>query len=202
MFKLPEIDFSNAKVLSAETVQYHYGKHHQAYIDKLNKLTEGLPAKDLLEIIATAKGDLFNNAAQAWNHTFYWLGLTPKPSELSSDSKLLKAINTQYGSITEMKEKFIASATSVFGSGWTWLTLDKASGKFEILNTSNAGMPDLSKYTPLLVVDVWEHAYYIQYRNSRANYLGEIWSGVNWSFAEDNFSKDNLSAVTNRMIKN
>jgi Fe-Mn family superoxide dismutase len=202
MLKLPEIDFSNAKFLSAETVAYHYGKHHQAYIDKVNKLTEALPAKDLLEIVSTSKGELFNNAAQAWNHTFYWLGMTPKPSELNSDSKLLKAFNAQYGSIADLKEKFIASAASLFGSGWTWLALEKAGHKFEILNTSNTGMPELSKYTPLLVVDVWEHAYYIQYRNSRANYLNEFWSAVNWTFAEDNFGKDNLSVVNELMAKN
>lgn len=198
MLKMPQFDFSNAKFLSAETIEYHYGKHHKAYVDNYNKLTEGQKV-DLVEVIKTSKGPLFNNAAQAWNHTFYWQCLVPGPAALPESSPLMAAINKQFGSFATFSEKFIASATGVFGSGWTWLGMDKTTGALEIINTGNAEVISFDKYMPLMICDVWEHAYYIQYRNARANYLKEFWAAVNWSFVEKNFTAKDLSVVAKAM---
>jgi superoxide dismutase, Fe-Mn family len=195
MFKLPEIDFSKAPFLSAETLEYHYGKHHKAYVDNLNKLTKDLPKKGVLEIVGSSDGALFNNAAQTWNHTFYWLGLTPSASEIRPDSPLAKSISTQFGSMDGLKEKFLDSATKVFGSGWTWLALNRQTSSLEILNTSNADTVDFKKYAPVMICDVWEHAYYIEYRNSRANYLAGFWKAINWQFVESNFDKKSYEKI-------
>ena len=199
MYKLPEIDFSKATFLATETVQYHYGKHHKTYIDNLNKLTKDLPAKDLMGIIRTSDGGLYNNAAQSWNHTFYWLGLTPKATALEAGSKLAGAIQAQFQSEENLKTKFIESATAVFGSGWTWLAMNKATQKFEILNTGNAQVINTEKLTPIFVCDVWEHAYYIQFRNARAEYLNQFWAAINWKFAQTNFETNNLKVVSDLM---
>ncbi|MBK7963846.1 MAG: superoxide dismutase [Bdellovibrionales bacterium] len=195
MFKLPEFNFTKASFLSEETIQYHYGKHHNAYIEKLNNLMEGLPPKDILEIIRDSDGALYNNAAQSWNHTFYWMGLTPSPSSLNLNSLLEKSIKEQFGSESGLKEKFVESALKVFGSGWTWLALDMQGKKIEIINTSNADVIDFKKYMPLLICDIWEHAYYIDYRNSRSNYLAEFWTAINWKFVEDNFENKDQAKV-------
>lgn len=195
MFKLPEFNFTKTSFLSEETIQYHYGKHHRAYIEKLNMLTESLPSKDILEIIRDSDGALYNNAAQSWNHTFYWMGLTPGPSVLNLNSLLAKSLKEQIGSDSDLKEKFVESALKVFGSGWTWLALNLQSKKIEIINTSNADVIDFKKYAPLLICDIWEHAYYIEYRNSRSNYLTEFWSAINWKFVEDNFENKDLTKV-------
>lgn len=200
MFKLPDFSFSNVKLLSAETIEYHHGKHHRAYIENLNRLIENMPQKNILEIISNSEGAIYNNAAQSWNHTFYWMGLTPSPSVLNFDSQLGRAINEQLGSHSVLKEKFIDSGTKVFGSGWTWLALNNQTGKIEILNTSNAEVVDLKKYIPLLVCDIWEHAYYIEYRNARSNYLAEFWDAINWKFVEENFETKDLSKVGKRML--
>jgi len=196
MFKLPEINFNKAPFLSEETIQHHYGKHHLVYVDNLNKLTAGLPPKDILEIIQTSDGAMFNNAAQSWNHTFYWLVLTPGPAALTQNSALSKGLKEQFESITVLKDKFTDSALKLFGSGWTWLAVNLKSRKVEILNTSNAAIIDLKKYMPLMNCDVWEHAYYIDYRNSRANYLKEFWSAINWKFVEENYENKDISRVS------
>lgn len=199
MFKLPEINFSKAPFLSEETIQYHYGKHHRSYVDKLNQLVGDLPQKELTEIILDSSGGLFDNAAQAWNHTFYWLGLTPGPSTLDKTSNLAKSIEDQYGGNSDLKKKFIDSGLSLFGSGWTWLALNTQTNKIEVFNTSNANTINFKKYMPLLICDIWEHAYYIEYRNSRPNYLSEFWSAINWTFVAENFKNRDLQKVSKLM---
>ncbi|MBK9041565.1 MAG: superoxide dismutase [Fe] [Bdellovibrionales bacterium] len=145
MFKLPEFNFTKASFLPEETIQYHYGKHHSAYIGKLNKLMEGLPPNAILENIRDSDGALYNNAVQSWNHTFYWMGLTPSPSILNSNSLLAKSIKVQFGSESGLKENFVESALKVFRSGWTWLALNMQSKKIEIINTSNARRSNAGK---------------------------------------------------------
>jgi Fe-Mn family superoxide dismutase len=188
---LPELPFEQNALepdISSETIEYHYGKHHAAYVKKLNDLipTTRFENMSLEEIIKTATGSIFNNAAQIWNHTFYWQCLTPGDKSEPTGS-LLKAIKSSFGSYEEFKTKFSEQAVSNFGSGWTWLTKDK-DGKLEIINTSNAGTPLTEDKTPLLTCDVWEHAYYIDYRNARAKYVDSFWNLVNWDFVEQNFS--------------
>ncbi|KPJ67774.1 MAG: superoxide dismutase [Coxiella sp. DG_40] len=186
-FKLPDLPFpkdSLAPYLSQETIEYHYGKHHRGYIEKLNKIIEGKAEenKSLEEIIKTASGGLFNNAAQAWNHNFYWNCLSAKAKKRPG-GKLSKMIDKAFGSFEEFKSKFKESALSNFGSGWTWL-VKKSNGNLEIINTSNAGNPITNGDKPLLTCDVWEHAYYIDYRNERGKYLDNFWNIVNWDFVE------------------
>jgi Fe-Mn family superoxide dismutase len=188
--KLPELPFAKdalAPNISAETLEYHYGKHHKAYVDNLNKLIPGTEFENLAleQIIKKAPaGGIFNNAAQIWNHTFYWNSIDPKGGgEPTGD--LAAAINKGFGSFAQFKEKFTASATSQFGSGWAWL-VKNADGTLAIENTSNAGNPLTSGKKPLLTCDVWEHAYYIDYRNARAKYVEAYWKIVNWKFAGQN----------------
>jgi Fe-Mn family superoxide dismutase len=174
--------------LSKETLEYHYGKHHQAYVNNLNNLIKEteFASLSLEEIIMKATGGIFNNAAQIWNHTFYWNCLSPNaPHEPTS--QLADAIKRQFGSFDEFKQLFTKSAASLFGSGWTWL-VKNAQGELEILNTSNASLPMKDNKTALLTCDVWEHAYYIDYRNARPTYLENYWQIVNWSFVTENFS--------------
>jgi superoxide dismutase, Fe-Mn family len=188
-FTLPNLPYALdalSPFISAETLQYHYGKHHQAYINNLNKLiidTE-FAHKNLEEIIKTATGPIFNNAAQTWNHTFYWLGLKPMATTEPTGA-LAAAINNNFGSFAKFKELFTTSATTLFGSGWAWL-IQNAAGKLEIVNTSNAANPLISSQKPLLTCDVWEHAYYIDYRNARNKYLESFWQIVNWDFVAEN----------------
>jgi Fe-Mn family superoxide dismutase len=191
-FELPALPYSRdalAPRISAETIDYHYGKHHQAYVNNLNGLIEGTDhaGKSLEEIIRSSEGGLFNNAAQVWNHTFYWHSLSPNGGgEPSGD--LAEAINAAFGSFADFKDKFTASAGGNFGSGWTWL-VKNADGSLEIVNTSNADTPITDPtVTPLLTVDVWEHAYYVDYRNARPEYLKNFWELVNWEFAASNFA--------------
>lgn len=173
--------------ISQETLEFHYGKHHQTYVTNLNKLLEGsAQAGDSLEdVIKNSSGGLFNNAAQVYNHTFYWNCLSPngggEPSGAVAD-----AINAAFGSFAEFKEKFSTSAATNFGSGWTWLV--KSGNGVEIVNTSNAGCPLTADQTPLLTCDVWEHAYYIDYRNARPKYLEAFWNLVNWDFVNANLA--------------
>ncbi len=174
--------------ISAETLEYHYGKHHAAYVSNLNKLisrTE-FESASLEDIIMKAKGGIFNNAAQVWNHTFYWNSLSPDGGG-EPKGALANAITKAFGSFGDFKEKFSASAASNFGSGWTWL-VKNANGEVEIANTSNAANPMTNRLTPLLTCDVWEHAYYIDYRNARPKYVEAFWNLVNWDFAEKNFA--------------
>ncbi len=175
--------------ISKETIDFHYGKHHQAYVTNLNNLVTGTDYENLSleEIIKKAPaGGLFNNAAQVWNHTFYWNSLSPKGGGEPTGA-LAAAINDSFGSFAEFKEKFTTSAATNFGSGWTWLVQTKA-GKLEIVNTSNAGcvLTDGFRNTPLFNCDVWEHAYYVDYRNARPEYLKNFWNLVNWEFANTN----------------
>ncbi|TQV76901.1 superoxide dismutase [Fe] [Aliikangiella marina] len=189
-FELPPLPYAKdalAPTISEETIDFHYGKHHNTYVVNLNKLVEGtdFAGLSLEEIIKKSDGGIFNNAAQVWNHTFYWNCLSPQATTASDD--LVGAINAAFGSMDEFKAKFINSATTNFGSGWTWLVKNSA-GELEIVNTSNAGCPLTEDYTPLLTIDVWEHAYYVDYRNARPSYLDAIWNIINWDFVSNNFA--------------
>lgn len=187
-FALPKLPFAMdalAPVMSEETLQYHYGKHHQSYITNLNKLIQGTyyEAQSLREIVKTGQGAIFNNASQAYNHAFFWRCVSPNGGGEPTGA-LLEAIVRKWGSFDGFKEQFISMAASNFGSGWTWL-VRRLDGDLEILNTSNAGSPLTKHLKPLLVVDVWEHAYYIDYRNDRGAYLKAFFDKIiNWKFVE------------------
>jgi Fe-Mn family superoxide dismutase len=183
--KLPELPFAKSALapsISEETIEYHYGKHHNAYVTNLNKLIAGTEFADmpLEQICAKAIGPIFNNAAQHWNHSFYWQCLASTSSEPSGPLALM--IARDFGSLSQFKEKFVASAVGNFGSGWTWLV--KKNDQLSIENTSNAAMPFQEGKRPILTCDVWEHAYYIDYRNNRAAYLDAFWKIINWRFVE------------------
>ncbi len=172
--------------ISRETLEYHYGKHHQTYVNNLNKLIANseFEEKSLAEIIETSRGNnpaVFNNAAQVWNHSFYWNCLAPEAGGLPP-SELLVAIDKDFGSFDKFKEEFTNKALSNFGSGWTWLVKDN-NGNLKIINTSNAETVVGTDNYAILTCDVWEHAYYIDYRNSRPDYLEAFWSLVNWEAA-------------------
>jgi len=188
-FKLPELPYAMdalAPHLSKETLEFHYGKHHQAYVTNLNNLTEGKPeaGKSLDELITTAEGGVFNNAAQIWNHTFYWNSMQPHGGGLPS-GKLADALIAEFGALDKFKELFGKAAIGQFGSGWAWLVKGK-DGKLAIETTGNAGTPVRDGKSPLLTCDVWEHAYYIDYRNARPKYVESWWNLVNWDFAAKN----------------
>ncbi|CAN5393372.1 Fe-Mn family superoxide dismutase [soil metagenome] len=172
--------------ISKETLEYHYGKHHQAYVDNLNKLIVDTEYADmsLEDIIKKAPaGKIFNNAAQVWNHTFYWNCLTPKTAVPSAN--LAAAIDKSFGSLEQFKEAFTKTSIETFGSGWAWLIKNKQ-GDLEIISTSNAGCPLKDNSQALLTCDVWEHAYYIDYRNARPKYVEHFWNLVNWEFVAKN----------------
>lgn len=174
--------------ISKETLEFHYGKHHQTYVTNLNNLIQGteLEGKDLVDIVTNSSGGIFNNAAQIWNHTFYWNSISPQGGGQPSGA-LADAINESFGSFEQFQEQFTQTAVTTFGAGWAWL-VQNAQGKLELMSTSNAGTPLTEGRTPLLTCDVWEHAYYIDYRNARPQYLKSWWNIVNWKFASDNFS--------------
>lgn len=183
-FTLPAFPFAQDALephISKTTIEFHYGKHHQTYVDNLNKLIIGTEFENstLEEIVLKSSGGIFNNAAQVWNHTFYWNCLTPK-SNLKPEGKLLDAIEKEFGSYEEFKEKFTNAAVTLFGSGWAWLVKD-ADGKLSITKESNAGNPMTHGLIPLLTFDVWEHAYYIDYQNRRADYVAALWDLVDWN---------------------
>lgn len=182
--KLPALPFAPAALaphISEETLSFHYGKHHQAYVTNLNKLIAGteFEAMSLEDIVRISSGGIFNNAAQAFNHTFYWNCLSPKGGKPTRS--LLAAIEKEFGSFDAFKEQFTAAAATTFGSGWAWL-VKSGKGSLKIVSTSNAGCPLTSGDTPLLTCDVWEHAYYIDYRNARPKYIEAFWTIVNWEF--------------------
>lgn len=190
-FELPALPYANdalAPTISAETIEFHYGKHHQTYVNNLNNLVPGteFEGMSLEEIICKSSGGIFNNAAQIWNHTFYWNGLTPDGKDAVSGD-LAAAIDAAFGSFDKFKADFATSAATNFGSGWTWL-VKNADGNLEIVNTSNAGCPLTEGQTPLLTCDVWEHAYYIDFRNARPKYVESFWTLVNWDFVAANFA--------------
>jgi Fe-Mn family superoxide dismutase len=188
--KLPELPYAKdalAPGISAETIEYHYGKHHKAYVDNLNKLIPGTEFEkmSLEEIVKKASGAIFNNAAQDWNHTFYWNCLSPKAGG-EPTTLLAYAINKSFGSVSQFKEKFTNTAVTTFGSGWAWL-VKNSDGTLSIESSSNAGNPLKDGKKALLTCDVWEHAYYIDYRNARAKYVEAFWNLVNWKFVEQHF---------------
>ncbi len=191
--ELPQLPYAMDALephISKETLEFHYGKHHNAYVVNLNNFIaadDSLAGKSLEEIVKSSDGGVFNNAAQVWNHTFYWNSLAPNAGgEPTGD--LAAAISSTFGSFAEFKEKFTASAVGNFGSGWTWL-VKNSSGALEIVNTSNAGTVITDEgVTPLFTCDVWEHAYYVDYRNARPEYLKNFWELVNWEFAAANFA--------------
>jgi Fe-Mn family superoxide dismutase len=191
-FTLPPLPYAKdalAPHISAETLDFHYGKHHQAYVTNLNKLVEGKPEekKSLEEIILSSEGGTFNNAAQVWNHTFYWSSMKPHGGGQPSGD-LLAAITRDFGSFDKFKEDFTTAATTQFGSGWAWLVLK--SGKLSVTKTGNADLPLKHGQKALLTIDVWEHAYYIDYRNARPKYIETFLTSLaNWDFALANFSK-------------
>jgi len=174
--------------ISKETLEYHYGKHHKAYVTNLNTLIKGTEFESvpLEKIIKESSGGIFNNASQVWNHTFYWNSMRPQGEETPGGA-LSKAIDDKWGSFDEFKQQFTKSCISNFGSGWTWL-VKRPDGSLHIINTSNADSPLTSSTTPLLTCDVWEHAYYIDHRNLRPKYVEAFWKLANWEFAAKNFA--------------
>jgi superoxide dismutase, Fe-Mn family len=189
-FTLPSLPYNKSALsphISEETLDYHHGKHHQAYVNNLNTLIEGSPLaqQNLDEIVKTQSGAIFNNAAQIWNHTFYWHSLAPKAGG-NPHGKVAELIHQHFGSFDAFKEQFSKAAAGQFGSGWAWLVSDPKNGHIFIETTANAGCPLVEGYKPILTCDVWEHAYYIDYRNARPKYIEAWWSLVNWEFANQN----------------
>ena len=190
-FQLPELPYALDALephISKETLEFHYGKHHNTYVVKLNGLVEGteLENKSLEEIVKTSEGGIFNNAAQIWNHTFYWHCLSPNGGGKPS-GELAAAIDKAFGSFDEFVAQFSDKAVNNFGSSWTWL-VKNTDGSLEIVNTSNAATPLTGDQKPLLTCDLWEHAYYIDYRNVRPDYLKAFWALANWEFVAENFA--------------
>lgn len=188
-FTLPPLPYALdalAPTISQETLEFHYGKHHQTYVTNLNNLVAGteFESASLEDVVKKSSGGVFNNAAQIWNHTFYWNSLSPNGGG-EPTGKLLEGIKAKWGSVDAFKEAFNKSAAGNFGSGWTWL-VKKPDGSLDIVNTSNAATPLTTDDVPLLTCDVWEHAYYIDYRNARPKYLESFWGIVNWDFAAKN----------------
>ena len=189
--KLPPLPYAMDALqphISKETLEFHYGKHHQAYVTNLNKLIKGTEFEnaDLEDIAREAAGGIFNNAAQVWNHTFYWNCLSPKGG-VAPTGALGSAIEKKWGSFAAFKEAFAKLAVSNFGSGWTWL-VKKSDASLDITNTSNAATPLTGADKPLMTCDVWEHAYYIDYRNARAKYVESYWNLVDWGFVSKNYA--------------
>ncbi|ASK77709.1 superoxide dismutase [Fe] [Paraphotobacterium marinum] len=190
-FSLPDLPYQKnalAPHISEETINYHYGKHHKTYVDKLNAALEQnaeFSGKSLEEIVKNSSGPIFNNAAQVWNHTFYWHCLSPNGGGKPT-GKIQELIEKNFGSFEAFSEKFTNNAINNFGSGWTWL-VQKGEDELEIINTSNAETPLTNEdVNVLLTVDVWEHAYYVDYRNARPNYLSAFWNLINWDFVNQN----------------
>lgn len=185
---LPQLPYEpNAlePVISAKTIEFHYGKHHQAYVNNLNKLLPGSPFEgaSLEEIVKKAEGAIFNNAAQVWNHTFYWESFSPKGGG-EPKGKLMEAIEDSFGNFAKFREEFSQAAATLFGSGWAWLVENQA-GMLEIVKESNAGNPMRAGKKPLLTCDVWEHAYYLDYQNRRPDYIESFWKLIDWKKVEN-----------------
>ncbi|AMR77009.1 MULTISPECIES: superoxide dismutase [Fe] [Cupriavidus] len=189
--KLPPLPYAHdalAPHISKETLEFHHDKHHQTYVTNLNNLIKGTEFENatLEEIVKKSSGGIFNNAAQVWNHTFYWDSLKPNGGGQPTGA-LADAINAKWGSFDKFKEEFTKVAVGTFGSGWAWL-VKKADGSLDLVSTSNAATPLTTDAKPLLTCDVWEHAYYIDYRNARPKYVEAFWNVVNWDFAGKNFA--------------
>jgi Fe-Mn family superoxide dismutase len=198
-FTLPDLPYAPSALephITANTLSFHHGKHHNAYVTNLNNLVAGseLEGKSLEDIIRKTAGDaskagIFNNAAQVWNHTFYWHSMKPKGGGKPSGA-LADKITADFGSIEKFEEAFKAAAATQFGSGWAWLVVDNKSGKLQVVKTGNAETPLTNDQTPLLTIDVWEHAYYLDFQNRRPDYIGAFLSSLaNWEFAAENFAK-------------
>jgi superoxide dismutase, Fe-Mn family len=191
-FTLPELPYSKdalAPHISAETLEFHHGKHHKAYVDNLNKLLDGKPeaSKSLEEVIMSSEAGVFNNAAQIWNHTFYWSSMKPNGGGKPTGD-LAAAIDRDFGSFDKFKEEFTTAGTTQFGSGWAWLVLE--GGKLKVTKTGNADLPMKHGQKALLTMDVWEHAYYIDFRNARPKYIETFLTSLaNWDFALENLKK-------------
>ena len=188
-FELPPLPYDRSALephISAETLDFHHGKHHKAYVDNLNKLIEGteFADMDLVEIIRKSQGGVFNNAAQVWNHTFYWNCMAPNAGGEPTGA-LADAIGKAFGDFAKFKEQFGETAVKTFGSGWAWL-VQRPDGALAIVSTSNANNPLTGDDTPLMPCDVWEHAYYVDYRNARPKYVESFWNLVNWDFVASN----------------
>lgn len=193
MFELRKLSYEKDKFndfLSPSAFYFHHGKHHQAYINNLNNLIKntGFENAELYDIIKTANGGIFNNAAQIYNHDFYWDCITPNSQVSEISAELQNAFELDFGGLDSFKEKFLNAASTLFGSGWCWLVLNAQSKKLEIIQTSNAKTPITEDKIPLLVVDVWEHAYYIDHKNARALYLEKFFAHINWAFVSKAFS--------------
>ncbi len=191
-FELPILPYAPTALepyVSSRTIEFHYGKHHQAYVNNLNNLIKGTEFENVLleDIIKKADGGIFNNAAQIWNHTFYWESLAPN-SGGEPTGTIAEAINKSFGSFIQFKEKFTTASATLFGSGWVWL-IKKSDSSLDIVQESNAGNPMTKGLTPLLTCDVWEHAYYLDYQNKRPDYIAAFWNLVNWREVEKRFSK-------------
>ncbi len=189
-FELPILPYAPTALephISARTIEFHYGKHHQAYVNNLNNLVKGTDFENskLEEIIMKSSGGIFNNAAQIWNHTFYWKSLAPNAGG-EPTGILAEAINKSFGSFAQFKEKFSAASATLFGSGWAWL-VKKSDGTLDIIQESNAGNPITKGMLPLLTCDVWEHAYYLDYQNKRPDYIAAFWNLINWKEVEKRF---------------
>ncbi|MDQ5913455.1 MAG: superoxide dismutase, Fe-Mn family [Patescibacteria group bacterium] len=204
MFKLPELPYAQDALepyISQKTLSYHYGKHHKAYIDNLNGLLEAedgakFKGMNVEEIVAKSSGKIFNNAAQAYNHTFYWYCMKPvAEDEVNEPSPQLKELlESKFGGVEEFKHKFTEVAKTHFGSGWAWL-LKKQDGSIEIVGMHDADTPLMNGNTPLLALDVWEHAYYLDYQNSRPDYIEAFWKVVNWGFVESRVNGEELASL-------
>lgn len=197
---LPELPYPSAALephLSRETLRFHHGKHHKAYVDKANELIKGtrFATMKVEEIIRKSSGKIFNNVSQAWNHAFFWQCLTPR--QTPPERKLTEMLDDQFGSLEQFKKKFTEAGVEVFGSGWVWLARKKE-GSLVISARQGAGNPLTSGQQPLLVCDVWEHAYYLDYRNARLEYLEHYWRLVNWTFVEQNLGKEFRVASASR----
>lgn len=203
-FHLPILPYHHgdlAPAVSKETILFHYGRHHKGYVDKLNELIEGNPLRDagLEAIVRNSSGELFNNAGQAWNHTFFWQCLSPNPRDTKPSAALKAALDENFGSVEQFLEQFSEHATKNFGSGWTWL-VRKEGGSLAIVDTKNADTPITGDDNPLLVVDVWEHAYYLDYRNERKRYLDAVGRIYNWRFASECFDSAEEFSATELMV--
>ena len=191
-FELPPLNYSPdalAPQISAETIEYHHGKHHLAYVNNLNNLIPGTPFENasLEMMIKKAEGGIFNNAAQVWNHTFYFATFSPS-GRREPNGTIAKAIVAEYGSFAAFKEAFTKAATSLFGSGWVWLCM-KPDGRVTITQEQNAGNPMRSGLVPLMTCDVWEHAYYIDYRNRRPDYVTNFWELLDWNLIRERYDE-------------
>ncbi|MFW5831272.1 MAG: superoxide dismutase [Prolixibacteraceae bacterium] len=192
-FTLPELPYAKDALepyISAKTLEFHHGKHHQKYVDKTNTLTKGTEFENasLEDIIKKADGGIFNNGAQVWNHTFYFEQFKSEEHCEKPKDDLMKAIQDKFGSFEKFQEEFEEASASLFGSGWTWLVKDE-NGELEIVQTSNAGNPLRVNKTPLLTCDVWEHAYYLDKQNARPKYVKDFWKVVDWKVVWERFAK-------------